>query len=159
MPQQQSNLNLTAKLHKLGLDQKYKEILGTDLEEMKKFEKRKQKEKDAIKKLVDQGKIQIIKGQKPSNKVEQEPAGLKLTEDGKLKDDSGNIVQIREAAASLKINQQKKKEEKLKEMLKKQRLLKDAMNDIGKFFDKNLAASMGGQTAKREKQKVNIRVN
>lgn len=72
-----------------------------------------------------------------------------MTEDGKLRNNKGNIVILKEAKTSLKVNQQKKKEQKIKDVLRKQKQLREAINERGKFYDRNLSVSLFGNTGKR----------
>jgi U4/U6 small nuclear ribonucleoprotein PRP3 len=81
---------------------------------------------------------------------------IMMTEDGKLRNTKGNIVILKENKTSLLVNQQKKKEQKLKDVLRKQKQLKEAINERGKYYDRNLSVSLFGNTGKRQKHKVLI---
>lgn len=85
--------NLNQKLHRLPLGSTFKEVLDPDVLELERYAKKKVKERKAIHNLIKNGSIQQVKEPKPDTKT---PAGLQLTEDGKLKDESGKIISIQE---------------------------------------------------------------
>ncbi|CAK73897.1 unnamed protein product (macronuclear) [Paramecium tetraurelia] len=154
----QSNLNpkfkqpdLNRKLLTMPIDSKYKDVLGPDTASLVAYLKQKKKKEKAIQKLKDSGKIQIIK--EPKQQIDRSlPQGIYETEEGKLKDISGKIIRLNDQAKSLKINQERQKLDKIQEMLKIQNNLKDALNDKGRFLDKNVTIQRSN--IKRQKRKL-----
>ncbi|CAD8163714.1 unnamed protein product [Paramecium pentaurelia] len=145
----QSDLN--RKLFTMPIDAKYKAVLGPDTASLVAYLKQKKKKEKAIQKLKDSGKIQIIK--EPKQTIDKSlPQGIYETEEGKLKDISGKIIRLNDQAKSLKINQERQKLDKIQEMLKIQNNLKDALNDKGRFLDKNVTIQRSN--IKRQKRKL-----
>ncbi|CAD8064217.1 unnamed protein product [Paramecium primaurelia] len=145
----QSDLN--RKLFTMPIDAKYKAVLGPDTASLVAYLKQKKKKEKAIQKLKDSGKIQIIK--EPKQTIDKSlPQGIYETEEGKLKDISGKIIRLNDQAKSLKINQERQKLDKIQEMLKIQNNLKDALNDKGRFLDKNVTIQRSN--LKRQKRKL-----
>ncbi|CAD8155205.1 unnamed protein product [Paramecium pentaurelia] len=143
--------DLNRKLLTMPIDAKYKAVLGPDTDSLVAYLKHKKKKEKAIQKLKESGKIQIVK--EPKLSIDKSlPQGIYETEEGKLKDISGKIIRLNGQAKSLKINQEKQKHEKVQEMLKIQNNLKDALNDKGRFLDKNV--TIQSSNIKRQKRKL-----
>ncbi|CAD8148974.1 unnamed protein product [Paramecium octaurelia] len=155
---QSQNLNprlkqpdLNRKLLTMPIDAKYKAVLGPDTDSLVAYLKHKKKKEKAIQKLKESGKIQIVK--EPKQSIDKSlPQGIYETEEGKLKDISGKIIRLNDQAKSLKINQERQKLEKVQEMLKIQNNLKDALNDKGRFLDKNV--TIQSSNIRRQKRKL-----
>lgn len=100
-------MDLNSKIRGLPIDEKFRDLIAPNKDEIKKQllkRAKEEKKKKAILDLIKQGKIIVQPKKKETNKVQKED--IRLTEDGKLVVKE-RVVQF-DPQASLKINKEEK---------------------------------------------------
>jgi len=144
---------VTGILNKLNLPVQLREVVGTDVEKLLKYKKEKEKKEAYEKKRMEKMKPYLQQQRPPvEEKIpEERPKEVYQDETGRIRDEKGNVINLK-STSSLKININKQKEERVKELLKFQRTTAMTANRMSKIFDPEL---MARSKPLREKKKNN----
>jgi len=154
LPQNQRNIapNPTALLQKMDLPDPLRDALGPNLAELKKFAKEKERREAEAKKRLEKQKPMLDKLKKEreeAEKNEYKPKEVTQDESGRLIDEKGNVINLNPIkASSLKVNINKNKEQRVKDLLKLQR--STGMNRSSQLFDPALQNKSASLRTKRK---------
>eukprot|EP01016_Furgasonia_blochmanni_P035855 TRINITY_DN4017_c0_g1_i4.p1 TRINITY_DN4017_c0_g1~~TRINITY_DN4017_c0_g1_i4.p1 ORF type:complete len:570 (-),score=144.49 TRINITY_DN4017_c0_g1_i4:201-1910(-) len=124
--------------------------MGPNLKELQAYAAKKEKEKQALEKIMKEEALKPKPAAEPEKK-EEKPKQVIQDDTGRLRDEKGNIINIKPTAvSSLKININRAKEQRVKEMLKYQRTTAVAVSRDSKLYDRGLFVTTA---VKRERKK------